>query len=58
MNRADRVVKDQKILFSGTPKPVGPLASMENFLSDYKKGFVPPEHDVNTPIPLKIGLIP
>jgi hypothetical protein len=50
--RADRALKDKKVLFSIPPKKLCPLLSGENFLSEYKKGIIPPEHNVMTPMPL------
>ena len=57
LNRTDRVVKNKAVLFTGTPKSIGPMTSMESFLSDYKKGFIPPDHDINTPIRINRGLL-
>jgi len=53
LNRANRVVKDDKVLYSQPPKVIKPLITMEQFLSDYRDGFVPTEHDINTPIGLR-----
>ena len=33
-------------------KKLCPFLSGENFLSEYKKGIIPPEHNVMTPMPL------
>lgn len=52
--RADRVLKDKKVLFSVPPKKLCPFLSGEDFLSEYKKGIIPPEHDIMTPMPLTV----
>lgn len=57
LNRADRVMKEKNELFKLGPKLIQPLITMEEFLSNYKNIFVPPEHDVNTPISLNKGLL-
>jgi hypothetical protein len=57
LNRSDRVVKENNVLFKLGPKLIPPLITMEEFLSDHKKGLAPPEHDVNSPISLNKGLL-
>lgn len=50
--RADRVLSDKKVLFSVPPKNFCPGLSGDDFLAEYKKGIIPPEHDVMSPIPI------
>lgn len=55
LNRADRVLKENNELFKLGPKLIKPFITMEEFLSNYKNSFVPPEYNVNTPISLNRG---
>jgi hypothetical protein len=52
LKRKDRLVMLDKSLYNHPEMLISPFIPMEQFLSDYKKGFAPPEHDVNKPIRL------
>ena len=50
LKRKDRLMMDKKEIYSHPELLIPPFQDMESFLSDYKKGFAPPEHDITTPI--------
>jgi hypothetical protein len=52
LNRAERVVKENFVLYEKAPMLVKPFTTVENFLSELESTFQPPEHDINKPIPL------
>jgi hypothetical protein len=52
LNRAERVVKDNLVLYEKAPMLVKPFTTVEKFLSELESTFQPPEHDINKPIPL------
>ncbi|MCP3888620.1 MAG: hypothetical protein GY702_07070 [Desulfobulbaceae bacterium] len=48
--RKDRILMHKKVIYEHPEVLIPPFQSMEDYLSNYQKGFVPPEHDVNRPI--------
>ena len=53
LKRADRMLKDKKVLFTLPANDICPVLSGDDLLTEYKKGVVPPEKNVTKPIPLK-----
>lgn len=53
IKRADRVLKDTNVLYTAPAESIVPFLSGENLISEYKKGIIPPESNVTTPIPLR-----
>lgn len=58
LNRADRVVKNKEVLFTASAQLFPPFVKMEEFLADYREGFVPPEKNILRSIRLNRGMIP
>ena len=58
LNRADRVLKHEDVLYTGHTQLFPPFVKMEEFLADYRKVIMPPEKDVLHPIRLNRGLLP
>ncbi len=52
LTRKDRILIEGRVVYEHPKVMIPPFQSMEDYLSDYKKGFIPPEHDVNKPIRL------
>jgi hypothetical protein len=52
LKRKDRILLEKKVIYEHPEVLISPFQSMEDYLSNYHKGFVPPEHDVNKPIVL------
>jgi hypothetical protein len=50
LKRRDRLMMDKREIYSHPELLIPPFQDMEAFLSDYKRGFAPPEYDINTPI--------
>ena len=53
LKRKDRILMHNKVLYEHPEVIVPPFQAIENFIQAYKKGFVPPLHDIDKPI--KIG---
>ena len=50
LKRKDRFVFAKKPVYYHQEVLIPPFILMEEFLSDYEKGFVPPEYDIEKPI--------
>lgn len=54
LKRRDRLRFHKRPIYNHPEVMIPPFFSMEKFLSDHKKGFSLPEHDVNKPIKISI----
>ena len=50
LQRAERVIHDNKVIFSKAPMLIKPFIAMDDFLISLEKEFQPPEHNINSPI--------
>jgi hypothetical protein len=52
LTRKDRILIEGKVVYEHPEVMIPPFQSMEDYLADYKKRFIPPEYDVSKPIRL------